>query len=144
MELDQPLNVVNLLVFCNHFMKHVMEYVTPNQTVKTVAKFLWQGYISIFRAPAKVLSDRGANFKSNITRELCELMDMWKVRSSLYHAQTNGQVEQAHQTLMCIIWKLSKDWKADWLRHLPKLVHAYNSMRSAITGYSPHYLRVWC
>ena len=40
MELDQPPNVVNLLFFCDHFMKHIMAYVTPDQTVKTVAKFL--------------------------------------------------------------------------------------------------------
>ena len=63
-----------------------------------------------------------------------------KVRTSPYHAQTNGQVEWAHQTLMCMIGKLSKDQKADWPKHLPKLVHAYNSMRLAITRYSPHYL----
>ena len=37
MELDQPPNVVNILVFCNHFTKHVMAHVTPNQTAKTVA-----------------------------------------------------------------------------------------------------------
>ena len=37
MELDQPPNVVNILVFCNHFMKHVMVYMTHDQTVKTVA-----------------------------------------------------------------------------------------------------------
>ena len=49
MELDQPPNVVNILVFCDHFMRHIMTYVTPNTTVKTVAKFLWQRYISIFR-----------------------------------------------------------------------------------------------
>ena len=55
MELNQPLNMVNVLVFCNHFTKHVMAYVTSNQTGKTVAKFLWQGYISIFRALAKLL-----------------------------------------------------------------------------------------
>ena len=42
--------------------------------------------------------------------------------------------------LMCMIGKLSKDWKADWLNHLSKLVHPYNSTRSAITRYSPHYL----
>ena len=42
--------------------------------------------------------------------------------------------------LMCMIGKLSKDQEMDWLRHLPKLVHLYNSTRSAITGYSPHYL----
>ena len=57
MELDQPPNVVSALVFCDHFTKQVMAYVTPNQTVKTVALFLWQGYILIFRAPAKLLSD---------------------------------------------------------------------------------------
>ena len=53
MELDQPPSMVNLLVFCDHFKKHIMAYVTHNQTVKTVAKFLWQGYISIFRAPGQ-------------------------------------------------------------------------------------------
>ena len=108
MELDQPPNMVNVLVFCNHFTKHVMAYVTPEQTAKTVAKFLWQGYISIFRALTKLLSDWGANFKSNIVKELCELMGMWKVSTSPYHAQTNGKVEQAHQMLVHMIGKLSK------------------------------------
>ena len=57
MELDQPPNVVSVLAFCDHFMKHIMACMTPNQTAKTVAKFLWQGYILIFGAPAKLLSD---------------------------------------------------------------------------------------
>ena len=48
MEFDQPHNVVNVLVFCDQFTKHVMAYVAPGQTVKTVAKFLLQGYILIF------------------------------------------------------------------------------------------------
>ena len=39
MELDQPQNMVNVLVFCDHFMKHIMAYMTPDQTAKTVAKF---------------------------------------------------------------------------------------------------------
>ena len=38
-ELDQPPNMVNVLVFWDHFMKHIMTYITPNQTVKTVARF---------------------------------------------------------------------------------------------------------
>ena len=57
MELDQPPKVVNLLVFYNHLMKHIMAYVTPNQTAKTVAKFLWKSYVLIFGAPAKLLSN---------------------------------------------------------------------------------------
>ena len=104
MNFDQPPNVVNLLVFCDHFTKHIMAYVTPNQTVKTVAKFLWQGYVSFFRALAKLLSNWGANFESNIIRELCELVGIWKVRTSPHHAQTNGQ-EWTHQMMMCMIGK---------------------------------------
>ena len=48
MEFDQPPDVVNLLVFCDHLTKHVMVYVTPDQPAKAVARFLWQGHISIY------------------------------------------------------------------------------------------------
>ena len=67
-------------------------------------------------------------------------MGIWKVRVSPYNTQTNGQVEQDHQTLMHMIGELSRDQKADWPKDLPKLVHAHNSTRLAITGYSLHYL----
>ena len=127
---------LNLLVFCDHFTKHVVVYVTPDQIVKTVAKFLWQGYILIFRALAKLLSDGGANFESNTIRKLCELMGVWKVRTSPDHAQTNGQVEWAYKMLMHIIGKLSKDWK-------PESIYPnwcmLTTLRSAITRYSLHY-----
>ena len=38
MEPNRPLKVTNVLVFQDHFMKHIMAYVTPNQTTKTAAK----------------------------------------------------------------------------------------------------------
>ena len=57
MELDQPPNVVSVLVFYDHFMKHIMAYITPDQTAKTVVKFVWQGCILIFTALAKLLSN---------------------------------------------------------------------------------------
>ena len=66
LELNRLPKVTNILVFQDHFMKHVMAYVTPNQTSKTVTKFLYQGYISIFGALTRLLSEWGANFMSSI------------------------------------------------------------------------------
>ena len=66
LEPNQSPRVANVLVFQDHFMKHVLAYVTHDQTAKTVAKFLYQHYISVFGAPARLPSDRGANFMSSV------------------------------------------------------------------------------
>ena len=74
LELNQLPTVSNVLVFQDHFTKHVLAYVTPNQTAKTITKFLYGGYISIFGAPARLLSDRGTSFTSSIIEELCKIL----------------------------------------------------------------------
>ena len=93
-ELSRLPKVTNVLVFQHHFMKHIMTYVTPDQTAKTVTKFLYQGYFSIFRAPARLLSDWGANFMRWVT------LSMRKLQTIPYHPQANGLVERLHQTIM--------------------------------------------
>ena len=55
-------------------MKHMLVYVTPDQTAKTIANFLYGGYISIFMAPARLLSNRGASFTSSVIEELCKIL----------------------------------------------------------------------
>ena len=39
-----------------------------------------------------------------------------------------------------MIGKLASDKKVQWEQHLPELLQAYNSTRSAVPSYSPHYL----
>ena len=74
MEPNKSPRVANVLVFQDHFTKHVLVYVTADQTAKTVAKFLYEGYISIFGAPARLLSDRGAHFTSSVIEEMCKIL----------------------------------------------------------------------
>ena len=137
---NQSPRVANVLVFQDHFMKHLLAYVTPNQTAKTVAKFLYQGYISIFGALARLLHDRGVSFMSNVTEEMCKILGMQKLQTTPYHPQTNGLVERLHQTIMQMTGKLEEDKKADWLSHLAEIAHTYNATHSAVTGYSLHYV----
>ena len=134
MELNKPPKIMNILVFQDHFTKHVMAYVTSDQTAKTVAKFLYQRCILIFGDLAKLFSNQAVNFMSSIIRELCKLMGIKKVRTLPYHAQTNGQVEYVHQSNIWMIGKLSKDEKAHWPNQLSEMVQAYNSTRSAVAG----------
>ena len=114
MDQNKSPRVTNILVFQDHFMKHVLAYETPNQTAKTIAKFLYEGYISIFGAPARLLSDRGAIFMSIVIGKICKILSMKKLQTMPYQLQTNGLVERSHQTIMRMIGKLGKDKKADW------------------------------
>ena len=76
LEPNQSPRVTNILVFQDHFTKHMLVYVTPDQTAKTVAKFLYGGYISISRTPARLLNDRDDSFTSNVIEVLCKILDI--------------------------------------------------------------------
>ena len=88
--LNRPLKVANALVFQDHFTKHVMAYVTPDQITKTVTKFLYQGNISIFESLARLLSDWGVNFMSSIIDEMCKLPSVKKLQTTPYHPRQMG------------------------------------------------------
>ena len=140
LEPNQSPRVTNVLVFQDHFMKDVLAYMTPDQTVKTVTKCLYGGYISIFQALARLLSDRGANFTSSVIEEMCKILGKKQLQTMPYHPQTNGLVERLHQMIMHMIRKLGEDKKANWPSHLAEIPHTYNATQSTVTRYSPHYL----
>ena len=85
LEPNQSSRVATILVFQDHFTKYMLAYVTPDQTAKTITKFLYGGYISIFMALARLLSDRGASFTSNVIEELCKILGIKWLWTTPYH-----------------------------------------------------------
>ena len=130
----------NVMVMQDHFSKYVVVYAVKDQTARTAAETLRNGYFGLFGAPAYLVSDQGKAFMGHLISNLCELYGVQKLRTSPYHAQTNGQVERMNQTIIQMIGKLEQDKKARWLEHLPEMLAAYNGTRSAVTGYSPYFL----
>ena len=59
MELNKPPMVKNILVMMDHFMKYALAVVTEDQMAKAVVKVFYKHFIAVFRAPAKLLSNRG-------------------------------------------------------------------------------------
>ena len=136
---EEPV-IRNVLVLQDHLSKYVVAYVVKDQTACTATETLRNGYFRLFGVPAYLVSEQGKAFTGHIITHLCDLYGVQKLRTSPYHAQTNGQVECMNQTIICMIGKLEEDKKACWSEHLPELLLAYNATRSTVTGYSPYYL----
>ena len=90
-------------------------------------KCLYEGFISIFGAPEKIMTDQGKGFMSEVATELCTQFGVVKTTTTPYHLQGNGQVEQAYKTLGNMIGKLEDEYKKQWPKHLAKLTHVYNT-----------------
>ena len=81
MELNKPSMVKNVLVMTDHFTRYALAVVTKDQMAKTVVKVFYECFIVVFGAPAKLLSDRGANFTSTLVEELCSAFGIQKCQT---------------------------------------------------------------
>ena len=130
----------NVLVVTDQFTRFVQAFVTTSQTAQTTAKTPWDKYFVYYGFPEMIISDQGRNFESRVISELCKLGRVKELRTSPYHPQSNGQCDRFNATLLSMLGTLPPEGKATWTDKVGTLVHAYNSTKSAITGFSPHYL----
>ena len=136
----KDVKTLQVLVVIDHFTRFAQAFVLPDKTAQTMAKCLHERVFPTFRAPAKLCSDQGREFKNEVIARVCKEYGIKKIRTTPYHPQTNAQPKHFHQTMIHMIGKLDREEKADWPRYLPALIQVYNATRSAVTGYSPHYL----
>lgn len=130
----------NILVITDHFTRYAQAIPTRNQTAKSTAKALYENFVCHYSFPARLHSDQGRNFESSVIKELCELANVKKTRTTPYHPMGNGMVERFNQTLINMLGTLETSQKSDWKSYVAPLVNAYNSTKNETTGYSPHYL----
>ncbi|GFN87763.1 hypothetical protein PoB_001426900 [Plakobranchus ocellatus] len=63
------------------------------------AKALIRNWISRFRVPLDITSDRGTQFSSTLWGEIANQLGVQLHRTTAYHPQSNGLVERLHRTL---------------------------------------------
>ncbi|MCG8048820.1 MAG: DDE-type integrase/transposase/recombinase, partial [Candidatus Thiodiazotropha taylori] len=133
-------NICNILVITDHFTRFAVAIPTRNQTAKTTADTLYKEFIVRYGIPSRIHSDQGANFESQLIKELCEIMSIKKSRTTPYHAAGNGMTERFNRTLISMLGTLESDKKKNWKEYIGPLVHAYNCIKHESTGYSPYHL----
>ncbi|UYV68187.1 K02A2.6-like [Cordylochernes scorpioides] len=119
-----------LLVAMDYFTKWPEVYAIPNQEAATVARVLVDNLICRFGVPLELHSDQGRNFESKIFRELCQVLGIWKTRTTPLHPQSDGMVERFNKTMVEHLSKVVEQNQRDWDRRLPLFLMAY---RAAIT-----------
>ena len=61
----------NVLVLQDHFSKYVVAYVVKDQTARTAAETLRNGYFGLFGAPAYLVSDQGKAWRDTESSYAC-------------------------------------------------------------------------
>jgi len=130
----------DILVMTDHFTRYAQAFPTRNQSAKVTAKVLFENFVVHYGFPAKLHSDQGRNFESNVIKELCKIAAVEKTRTTPYHPMGNGMVERFNQTLIKMLGTLNDHEKTDWKSYVAPLVHAYNATRHDSTGFSPYFL----
>jgi hypothetical protein len=129
--------LANILVITDHFTKFAVAIATKNQTAKTTADALYENFILKYGIPTTIHSDQGANFESEIIKELCNLTGMKKSRTTPYHPMGNSVPERFNRTLLNMLGTLEPDQKQDWKKYITSLVYAYNCTKHETTKVSP-------
>lgn len=127
----------NILVITDHFTKYALAIPTKNQTAKTTAEAFYNHFIVNYGIPTKLHTDQGANFESDLIKELCNITGMKKTRTTPYHAMGNGCTERWNKTLLDMLGTLEPSKKPDWKNYIPSLVYAYNCTRHESTKTTP-------
>jgi len=131
---------VFILTLVDHFSKWAEAIAIPNHTATTVAKALVVHVFSRFGMPIEILTDRGAEFESELFCQLLRWLEIDKLRTTAYKPSSNGVVERFHRTLNSMLGKVISENQRDWDERLPYVMAAYRASVHASTGFTPNKL----
>ena len=126
--------IENILVMTDRFTKYAQVYAIKNQTAKTTAKVLFANVVVHYGFPKWLHSDQGSDFESQTIKELCQLAENQKSRTTPYHPMGNRIAKHFNSTLLNMLGTLEPVKKLDWKSHIGSLVHAYNCTKHDTTG----------
>ena len=87
---------------------------------ETVADAFFSRWITRFRTPATITTDKGAQFESKLWDGLCNQFGIVQNRTTSYHPQSNGMVERLHLQLKAAI--IAHESPNPWTTTLPAVL----------------------
>jgi transposase InsO family protein len=128
-----------ILLITDSFSKYPEAYPMKTATAKEVADLLYNQYIVHWGAPHSILTDQGANFMSQLIKQICQIFQIVKLRTSSYHPQCDGLAERFFRHLKAQLRIYCYNRQDQWSQVLPSILYAYRATPNASTGQAPFY-----
>ena len=87
--------------------------------------------------PEEILSDLGTQFVPECMQEVCRLLIIKQLSTTLYRPMYNGQVEKFNGSLKSMLKKLCSEQPKQWHRYINALLFAYRQVPQGSTGFYP-------
>ena len=127
-----------LLVVGDYFSKWADAIPIRDQEAVTIAKKLVERVITILGVPMEIHSDQGANFESQVFKEMCKLLGLHKTRTTGLRPQSDGMVERANATILNMLSSFVADNQKDWDDYIYLVMMAYRASAHETTKVSPY------
>ncbi len=126
----------HILVIVDYATRYPEAIPLRKATSKAIAQelFLLSSRVGI---PKEILTDQGTPFMSRTMADLCRLLKVKQLRTTVYHPQTDGLVERFNQTLKQMLRRVAADDRRDWDQMLPYILFGIREVPQASTGFTP-------
>ncbi|KAG1948853.1 hypothetical protein F2P79_012397 [Pimephales promelas] len=126
----------HILVIVDYATRYPEAVPLRKATAKSIAQelFLLASRVGL---PSEILTDQGTPFMSRLMADLCRLLRVKQLRTTVYHPQTDGLVERFNQTLKQMLRRVTAEDKRDWDLMIPYVLFGIREVPQASTGFTP-------
>ena len=102
------------------------------------------GVVHRYGVPHSIITDNGTNFTTDEVKLWCSKMGIKLDYASVYHPQTNGQVERANSLIMSgikprLVHSLTES-NTHWVEELDSVLWGLRTTPNHSTGYTPFFM----
>ncbi len=129
-----------ILAAIDHTTKWPIARAIKDATSAAVAQFIYEEILVRFGCPAEILTDRGANFLSDMLEEYLSHQRIKHLKTSAYHPRTNGMVERFNGTFGRMLSRFINNNVKIWDQFIDQALFACRVRTHKATGHSPFFM----
>lgn len=130
-----------ILVIIDRFTKTcIFTAKVTDFTAEAIAEIFQERVVTRGFLPSKFITDRDPRLIMSFSKILCRRLRIDHRKTAAFRAQTDGAAEPMNQTLEVALRNYISPRQNNWSKHLYLMELAYNTSKSATTGFAPYEL----